>query len=36
MLSKEQKSFYEDNGYLLVEDVVSPTQLAKLQSITYD
>ena len=36
MLSKEQKSFYEDNGYLLVEDVVSPAQLAKLQSITYD
>jgi ectoine hydroxylase-related dioxygenase (phytanoyl-CoA dioxygenase family) len=36
MLSKEQKSFYEDNGYLLVEDAVSPAQLAKLQSITYD
>jgi ectoine hydroxylase-related dioxygenase (phytanoyl-CoA dioxygenase family) len=36
MLLKEQKSFYEDNGYLLVEDVVSPAQLAKLQSITYD
>ena len=36
MLSKEQKSFYEDNGYLLVENVISPEQLKKLRSITYN
>ena len=36
MLSKEQKSFYQERGYLLVENAVSPTQLSKLQKITYD
>ena len=36
MLSKEQKAFYEENGYLLVEDVISSAQLVKLQEITYD
>ncbi|MGR3792848.1 phytanoyl-CoA dioxygenase family protein [Vannielia sp. SX4] len=34
MLTKEQKEFYEENGYLMVEDVVDPEQLAKLQEIT--
>ncbi len=34
MLTKEQKEFYEENGYLMVEDVVDPDQLAKLQEIT--
>ena len=34
MLTKEQKEFYEENGYLMVEDVVDPEQLAKLQAIT--
>lgn len=36
MLSADQKAFYDDNGYLLVEDVVSPEQLAELRRITYD
>ncbi|MEP3280140.1 MAG: phytanoyl-CoA dioxygenase family protein [Stappiaceae bacterium] len=36
MLTKEQIDFYFDQGYLLVEDVVSPEQLNKLQEITYD
>ncbi|MFY0633896.1 MAG: phytanoyl-CoA dioxygenase family protein [Vannielia sp.] len=34
MLTKEQKEFYEENGYLMVEDVVDPDQLAKMQQIT--
>ncbi len=34
MLTQEQKEFYEENGYLMVEDVVDPEQLAKLQAIT--
>lgn len=34
MLSQEQIRFYQENGYLLVEDVVTPEQLAKLQQIT--
>ncbi len=36
MLSEEQKRFYAENGYLMVENVVTPTQLARLQQITYD
>lgn len=36
MLSAEQKSFYDDNGYLMVEDAVTPDQLAELRRITYD
>ncbi|HSG04589.1 MAG TPA: phytanoyl-CoA dioxygenase family protein [Marinobacterium sp.] len=35
MLSSEQISFYHKNGYLMVEDVVTPEQLAKLQQITH-
>lgn len=36
MLSKEQIELYFDQGYLMVEDVLSPRQLSKLQEITYD
>ncbi len=36
MLSSEQIQFYQDNGYLMVEDVVTPEQLQKLQAITAD
>jgi len=36
MLSDDQKAFYDDNGYLLVDDVVTPEQLAELRRITYD
>ena len=35
MLSAEQKTFYEENGYLLVENAVTPEQLARLREITY-
>ncbi|WP_137700679.1 phytanoyl-CoA dioxygenase family protein [Marimonas lutisalis] len=35
MLSDAQKAFYQDNGYLMVEDAVTPQQLARLQEITY-
>jgi len=35
MLSAAQKAFYAENGYLLVEDVVTGAQLKKLQDITY-
>lgn len=34
MLTAEQVRFYQDQGYLLVEDVVTPEQLQKLQKIT--
>jgi len=34
MLSAEQKAFYAENGYLLVEDAVTPDQLARLREIT--
>lgn len=34
MLTQDQISFYADNGYLLVEDVVTPEQLERMQSIT--
>ncbi|SIO31736.1 phytanoyl-CoA dioxygenase family protein [Vannielia litorea] len=34
MLTKEQKEFYEENGYLMVENVVDPELLARLQSVT--
>ncbi|GMG84160.1 phytanoyl-CoA dioxygenase family protein [Paralimibaculum aggregatum] len=33
-LSEEQKRFYAENGYLLVENAVSPEQLARLREIT--
>ena len=36
MLSDKQIAFYFEHGYLLVEDVVSPEQLGKMQEITYD
>ncbi len=34
MLTKEQKDFYESNGYLLVENVVTPYQLTRMLEIT--
>jgi len=34
MLSQEQITFYRDNGYLLVEDVFSATELAELNRVT--
>ena len=36
MLSKEQKTFYNDNGYLMIENAVSSAQLETLRRITYD
>ena len=36
MLSNEQKNFYSDEGYLLVEDVISSLQLKKILEITND
>ena len=36
MLTNEQLRFYQDNGYLLVEDVITNEQLKKLQEITYE
>ena len=36
MLTVEQTDFYEQNGYLMVEDVITKDQLNKLQDITYD
>lgn len=35
MLSAEQKAFYADNGYLMVKDAVTPTQLERLRDITH-
>ena len=29
MLTKEQKQFYDENGYLMVEDVITSEQLKK-------
>ncbi len=34
MLTQEQESFYNTNGYLLVENAVTPGQLARLLAIT--
>ncbi|SNS22229.1 phytanoyl-CoA dioxygenase family protein [Antarctobacter heliothermus] len=34
MLSHEQREFYETNGYLKVEQVVTPLELAELQAVT--
>ena len=34
MLTQEQKEFYAENGYLMVEDAVTPDQLARLRAIT--
>ena len=36
MLTEEQTDFYEQNGYLMVKDVITKDQLSKLQEITYD
>ncbi|MEM8973981.1 MAG: phytanoyl-CoA dioxygenase family protein [Pseudomonadota bacterium] len=36
MLTQDQIDFYNENGYLLVEDAVSPTQLEGLRKVTYD
>ena len=36
MLSKEQIEFYNENGYLMVENVLTPDQLARLCEISYD
>ena len=36
MLSRDQIQFYHDNGYLLVEDAVTPEQLAALRRITHE
>ncbi len=35
MLSQDQKDFYQENGYLLVENVLTDLELQKLQNITY-
>jgi ectoine hydroxylase-related dioxygenase (phytanoyl-CoA dioxygenase family) len=34
MLTQDQKDFYTENGYLMVENAVSPDQLARLREIT--
>jgi len=36
MLSQEQKDFYHQNGYLMVENVLTDIELKTLQNITYD
>lgn len=36
MLTDAQKEFYDVNGYLLVENAVTPDQLAELRRITYE
>ena len=35
-LRADQREFYAENGYLLVENAVAPTELAKLREITAD
>ncbi|MDT8342791.1 MAG: phytanoyl-CoA dioxygenase family protein [Thermohalobaculum sp.] len=36
MLSPEQKAFYAEHGYLMVENAVTPAELARAQAITHD
>ena len=36
MLTKEQTESYFKDGYLLVEDAVTPEQLQRMQEITHD
>lgn len=36
MLTQAQKDFYDENGFLMVEDVVTPEQLNELRRITRD
>tara|TARA_A100001011_G_scaffold374976_1_gene436025 strand:- start:1056 stop:1256 length:201 start_codon:yes stop_codon:yes gene_type:complete len=35
MLNRDQKNFYAENGYLLVQNVLSNEQLTRMQKITY-
>lgn len=35
MLTPDEIAFYRENGYLMVEDAVSPEQLERLRAITY-
>jgi len=35
MLSRDQTEFYDENGYLMVEDAVTPAQLQALRDVTY-
>jgi ectoine hydroxylase-related dioxygenase (phytanoyl-CoA dioxygenase family) len=36
MLSKEQRAFYDKEGYLLVENVIDTGMLTRLRQVTYD
>jgi ectoine hydroxylase-related dioxygenase (phytanoyl-CoA dioxygenase family) len=36
MLSQEQREFYNENGYLMVENAVDQEQLHRMRAITYD
>ena len=36
MFTTEQQDFYDQNGYLMVENVITKDQLNKLQAITYE
>ncbi|HSM39494.1 MAG TPA: phytanoyl-CoA dioxygenase family protein, partial [Afifellaceae bacterium] len=36
MISDEQTAFYRENGYLIVEDAIDPTDLAEMQQVTRD
>ena len=35
MLSKDEITQYDEDGYILAKNVVSPDQLSKLQEMTY-
>lgn len=35
MLSREQREFYAENGYLMIEDAVTSEQLTQLRDVTY-
>ena len=36
MLTREQREFYDANGYLMVEDAVTPAQVQELRRIAYE
>ena len=36
MLNQDQKNFYDENGYLMVKNVLSKEQLTTMQNITYN
>ncbi len=36
MLTREQREFYDANGYLMVEDAVTPAQIQELRRIAYE